>query len=128
MAKTLTDAVFDATLDAIADAGDRLFVCSAQPTNYTEASSTYALADHVMTEGDGGGDYTIANGDASGRKLTVAQQTAITVDASGTATYVAICDSVGAVLLAVSTCTSQAVTAGNTLTVEAFDIELADPT
>ena len=127
MAKSVTDAVLDAALDHVADAGDRLFVCSSEPTNYTEASSTYMLAQHTMTEGDGGGDYTIANGDTSGRKLTVSQQADISITNSGTAGHVCIADSVGTVLLIVTTCTSQALTSGNTVTVPAFDMEIADP-
>lgn len=124
MGKFANDSVMDAALAKIAT-GTILTVCSAQPTNRTEATSTYKLADVVMTAGDGNGDYVIANGDTSGRKVTVQQQTDIPVDSSGTATHIAICD--GSNLLLVTTCTSQALTAGNTVTVPAFDDEIADP-
>ena len=62
MAKFAVDAVIDGTLDVYA-AATRLFICSAQPANYTEASSTYALADVTIDSGD----FTKANGDTSGR-------------------------------------------------------------
>lgn len=124
MAKSVHNDVLDAALDEIATC-DRLDVCSTQPTNLTEATSTYSLADVTLTAGDGNGDYTIADGDASGRKLTVAEQADITVDADGTAQHIALSD--GASLLYVTTCTSQALTTGNTVTVPAFDIEIADP-
>jgi hypothetical protein len=73
MAKTVHDDVLDAALDKIATA-NVMTLCSAQPTTRTEAITTYMLADVTMTVGDGNGDYTIANGDASGRKLTMTAQ------------------------------------------------------
>lgn len=124
MAKFANDSVMDAALAKIAT-GTILTVCSAQPTNRTEAVTTYKLADVVVTAGDGNGDFTIANGDTSGRKVTVAQQDNVPVDTTGTATHVAICD--GSSLLLVTTCTSQSLTAGNTVTIPAFDDEIADP-
>jgi hypothetical protein len=120
MAKWINDSVLDALLDAIA-AGTILTVCSAQPATRAEAVTTYRLADVVIDSGD----FSKANGDASGRKVTIAQQADVPVDSSGTATHIAICD--GTNLLLVTTCTSQALTAGNTVTIPAFDDEIADP-
>ena len=128
MAKFALDAVLDALLEAIANAGDRLFVCSAQPTTYAEASATYMLAQHTMTEGDGNGDYTLGDGAVNGRKLTVTAQATINVTNTGTALFVAICDSVAQTVLAVTTVTSQALTSGNTVSVPAFTLTVADPT
>lgn len=127
MAKFIHDDVLDTLLSAIADNTKRITVCSQQPTTYTEGNSTYALADVTTTEGTGGGDFSIANGDTSGRKLTVAQQADVPIDASGTATHVALLDVDNSKLLAVATCTSQALTSGNTVTIPAFDIEVSDP-
>jgi hypothetical protein len=124
MAKFANDDVMDAALAKVATC-TRMDVCSTQPTNLTEATSTYSLADVTLTAGDGNGDYTIANGDASGRKVSVAQQANIDIDSSGTAEHVALSD--GSDLLYVTTCTSQALTAGGTVTVPAWDIEIADP-
>ncbi|HET8708938.1 MAG TPA: hypothetical protein VFL85_01515 [Candidatus Saccharimonadales bacterium] len=124
MAKAANDSVLDALLAKIATATS-LTVCSAQPTTRTEAVTTYKLADVTLTAGDGNGDFTIANGDTSGRKVTVAIQSDIAIDASGTATHVALCDASS--LLFVTTCTSQALTASNTVTVPAWDIEVGDP-
>lgn len=122
------DDILDLLLDGLANSGDRLCVCSTEPTTYTEATSTYKLAIHTLTAGDGNGDWTIANGDASGRKLTLAEQAAISVDATGTAAHIAIADSGNSKLLFVLNCTSQSLTQGNTVTVPTFDIEVADPT
>jgi len=128
MAKFLHDDNSDAALDYIADNGDKLFVCSAQPTTYAEASSTYALADHDLTVGDGNGDYTIANGATDGRKVTLAEQATIAIDTTGTATHVAICDSATGKVLAVFTLSSSAsLTSGNTVTVPALVTTYRDP-
>lgn len=126
MAKYSSDSVMDAALDVIATA-TLLTVCSAQPTTYAEASSTYKLADIALTAGAGNGDYTLANGDTSGRKLTIAQQANVDIDSSGTATHVALSISGSSTLVYVTTCTSQALTAGGTVTVPAWDAEIADP-
>lgn len=120
MSKWANDSVMDAALDKIAT-GTVMVACSAQPTTRAEAVSTYALADVTLDSGD----YTKANGDTNGRKVTIAQQTDITVDTGGTVTHVAICD--GSNLLYVTTCTSQVLTAGNTVTFPAWDIEFSDP-
>lgn len=131
MAKWINDSALDAALAYIAGTSGgnarALTACSAQPTTYAEGYTTYKLADIALTPGSGEGDFTIANGDSSGRKLTTAQQSNVTVDTSGTATHVAIVDTVGEVLLAVTTCTSFALTAGSTVTFPAFDFEIADP-
>lgn len=126
MAIFAPDATLDGMLDYIADNCTRVTICSTQPTTYTEANATYALADVTVTAGAGSGDFTIGNGDTSGRKLTLLQQTGVTVDASGTAQHIALLDVTGTALLAVTTCTSQSVTSGNTATINAFDLELRD--
>lgn len=126
MGKTQHDDVLDAMLDYIADNCDRLVVCSTEPTTYTEADATYKLADITLTKGDGSGDYVIVDGDASGRKLTVAEQADVDVDTTGDAQHVALLDVTNSKLVYVTTCTSQSVTQGNTVTIPAFDIEVAD--
>lgn len=126
MAKSINDTVLDGALDVIAT-GTEITVCSAQPTTYAEAHTTYMLANHVLTPGDGNGDFTISDGDASGRKVRVTQQADITITNSGTATHVAITVTGTSTLLLVTTCTSQALTSGNTVTIPAFDDEIADP-
>lgn len=121
MAKSVNNTVLDAMLDEIAT-GTEMTLCNAEPTDLTEATTTFALADVTLS----GGDYTNADGDTNGRKVTIAEQATITVDTTGTGTHVALND--GSILLYVTTCTSQAVTATNTITFPAWDIEVADPT
>lgn len=123
MGKALHDDVLDGVGNYIKSNCTRITVCSAQPTTYTEGNATYALADVTVD----GTDFTLANGDVSGRKVTVAQQASFTVDTSGTATHVAYLDVTNSKLLGCTTCTSQALTAANTVTVPAHDVEVADP-
>lgn len=104
-----------------------MVVCSAEPTTFTEANATFALADVAMASGD----YTIANGDGGGntpRKITMAAKNGVNVDASGTATHVALIDTVNSLLLEVTTCTSQALTSGNTVNFPSWKIEISAPT
>ena len=124
MAKYVLPAVLDTMLEEIAEA-TTLVVCSTQPTTRAEAVTTYALADVAVTPGSGNGDFTLANGDTSGRKLTVGIQSDVPVDTTGTAQHVALVDATR--LLYVTTCTSQAVTSGNTVTIPAWDIEVSNP-
>ena len=125
MAKATPDAVLDVMLTDIATS-TILHVCSAQPANYAGIAAV-SLADIVLTPGDGNGDFAIAN-HTSGRKLTVSQQAAIDIDASGTATHIAL--AIGGatdVLKQVTTCTSQALVDTGTVTVPAYIISVADP-
>lgn len=124
MGKAIPDAVLDLPLIEIAT-GTRVVVCSGEPATFAGIAAV-ALADVTVTAGDGNGDWTIANGDASGRKLTLAQQADVPIDTTGTATHISIDDGVD--LLAVTTCTSQALTDTGTVTIPTFDIEFSDPT
>lgn len=124
MAKSMNDAFADAAFDYL-DQSTTMVACSAEPTTYTQATSTFALADATMTADT---DYTKANGDTSGRKVTIAAKSSITVDTSGTATHIALARVEDTTLRYVTTCTSQALTAGNTVNFPAWDIEIADPT
>jgi len=123
MSKATDDAHIDAMLASIATS-TTLHVCSAQPANHAGIAAV-TLANVTMTAGDGNGDYVIANGDSSGRKLRVLVQTAISITGSGTATHVVL--TTGS-LIYVTTCTPQGLTAGGTVTVPEWDIEVADPT
>jgi hypothetical protein len=124
MAKFTADAVLDAALAKVATS-TRLTVTSAQPANFAGIAAVL-LASVTMTAGAGNGDYTLADGDVSGRKLIVLAQNGVSVTASGNATHICLDD--GTTLLQVTTCTSQALTSGNTVNVPAYDIEFADVT
>lgn len=123
MAKSLSDAVLDGALDVAV--GDQISVCSAEPTTYTQAITTFKLA---ISTAVAGGDFVNANGDTSGRKMTVAEQAATAIDSTGTATHVAITNLSGTLLKVVTTTTSQALTSGGTVDIGTFKLEIADPT
>lgn len=125
MAKWSLDANMDAMLANIADNCDELHVCSSQPANFA-AIAAAELASVALTLGAGNGDYTLADGDTNGRKLTVAAQSGMSITASGTATHIALSNGTDT-LYYVTTCTSQALTSGGTVDCPAFDIEVADP-
>lgn len=125
MGKSVHDNVLDAAFNYVKNNCTRQVACSTQPTTFAEANTTYALADVTMAPGD----FTVANGDTSGRKITVAAKAGVLIDTTGTATHIALLDVVNSVLLFVTTCASQAVTANGTNTVNfpAWDDEIADP-
>lgn len=123
MAKQAPDPVMDAAFDYI-DQCDRMYVCSAEPANFAGIAAV-TLATATMTPNT---DYTKANGDTSGRKVTMAAKNGVSVSASGTATHIALGLTTDSTLRYVTLCTSQALTSGNTVNIPAWKIEIADPT
>ena len=121
MAKSVHDNVLDGAADVL-DQANIMTACNAEPTTRTEAITTFKLADIAVTPDT---DFTKANGDTSGRKVTVAAKSGVAIDTTGTATHVALCDDTR--LLYVTTCTSQALTSGGTVDFPAWDVEIADP-
>ncbi len=139
MAKFVLDAVMDEALNYIKNNSTNVVVCNGQPTTYNEAMTNKG------TTVAGGGtarrlghstlsstELTVANGDTSGRKVTLAQKTGINIDVTSTgADHVALVNTstAGNELLLVTTISSpQTVNSGNTATVNAFDDEIRDPT
>jgi len=120
MAKWQNDAMLDAALSYISSNATELYVCTAQPTDRANAIAT-ALTGAATPSFTGP-----ANGDTSGRKLTVDQEPDISITGNGDATHIALCS--GTLLLYVTTCTTQTLTSGGTVTVPAWDIEIADVT
>lgn len=123
MAKQAPDATIDAMFDYV-DQCNIMHVCSAEPANYAGIAAV-SLASVALTPDT---DFTKANGDTSGRKVTIAAKNSVSVTASGTATHIAIARSTDSTLRYVTTCTSQALTSGNTVNIPAWKIEVADPT
>lgn len=124
MAKSVHNDVLDAALNVILNNCTRITLCSAEPTTYTEAITTFMLLQQTVTAGA----FSIAEGDVSGRKLVVAAQTGITPTNAGTATHVALCDVSGTKLLAVTTMTSKVLATDDLVDIATFDLEIADPT
>jgi hypothetical protein len=124
MAKFAHDDVLDSLFNLIKNSADTITytLCSTQPTTRTEAVTTNMLASTTLNKTT---EITIANGDTSGRKMTISAKTAVSVTNSGTGQHVAICDSTR--LLFVTTTGSQAVSAGGTVDIGAWKDEVADP-
>ena len=128
MGKSAHDDVLDAIGNYFKTNGKKMTACEGEPTTYEHANSTKgtgtgkALAD-ITLDSD---DYTLAN-DTSGRKATIGEQADVTIDASGDADHVAIVDTTNEKLLYVTTCTSQTLTAANTVTFPAWKINIEDP-
>jgi len=114
----MTDAMIDGGLDKIATC-TTLTICAGQPTSYADIAAK-ALASTPLTASD----FTKANGDTSGRKVTIAAKSGISITATGTADHVVIDDGVDYV---VTTATAQALTAGGTVSTPAWKDEVADP-
>ena len=123
MAKALPTATNDGELDIIATATE-IVVCSAQPTTYTEAHTTYKLAATTLS----GGDFTKAAGSPDGRKVTIAAKSGVSISNTGTATHVALTITGSSTLVLVTTCTSQSLTSGGTVDIPAFVFNAGAPT
>jgi len=110
----------------------RICVCSSQPNATTDAEGKY------MSTGKGAMlamstspslSSTHGTGDVSGYKMTWAQEANIAVSgSSGNATHVVLLNHTSSQLLFITTCNSKALTTADTVTVPAWDIEIAAPT
>lgn len=126
MPKVMPDATADTFLDYITSA-NAVHVCSTLTTGATYASVTAAsLATTSLTTGDGNG-WTVTN-DTSGRKVTVTGKSNVAISASGTANHVALVVTGTSTLIYVTTCTSQALATGGTVTIPAWKVNIQDPT
>lgn len=140
MAKNVHDNVLDAALNYVGSNAVRLVVLTAEPTGssaYTNAqtnydSSGYRLAEATISASDFTGP---ANGDTSGRKITVNAQSSMSINgvtSSANATHVALVkvssSASSQLVLYTTTCTSQTLTGGNLVNTPAWDIEIRDPT
>lgn len=120
----LNDTVLDNGLQYIVDNGVRLDVCSQEPANYTEATSTYTLGNKAGLTPTGP-----ANGSPSGRAVTIPAITDGSITGTGTASHWAFSktSATAALLAAQSLASSQAVTNGNTFSLDAITITIPDP-
>ena len=121
MGKYCNPTVIDAALNYVKNNVNVETVCSQQPTTRAEAITTYKLAAVTIDDTD----ITLANGDVSGRKGTVAEQDGVTVDDTGEGNHIALCSA--SALLYVTTCTPQQLTAGNAIKIPVWDFEIEDP-
>lgn len=117
----ISDEVFDQGLDYADTNGTRIDICSQEPTSYAEATSTYTLGNKT-----GLNTGATQNGATDGRRVIVPAITDGSVTGTATATHWALTDG-SAILVATGALTSsQAVTSGNTFTLDAISITIRD--
>ena len=118
--KIIPDATLDLQLDQLE--GTNIHVCKEpQPTDFASIAAV-ELAGQVIA-----GSYVKADGDVDGRKTTCPQQLDVNITADGDATSIVISNGSN-LLICSTTCTTQTLTSGGTVTIPAWDAEIGDPT
>lgn len=119
----LANSVLDNLSSLITDAS-HLYLCSAEPTTYVEATSTLALANKSGLSFVGPVDRAASGG---GRKVTVQAITDGSITVSGSATHWALVKASTTTLLATGALSSSFSTAGaGYFTLPSFDIGVPD--
>lgn len=114
----IADRILDLGLNVLSTEANRLDICSSEPADFTAATTTASLGNKTSLSVGSPAART-----PDGRKVTVALISDGVVDGTGTAAFYAITDTANNRLLATgSLSASQAVTSGNTFTLDAFDI------
>lgn len=116
----IADTVFDNGLTVVDTNGTRIDICSTEPTTYTEATSTYTLGNDTVNTG------APENGATDGRRVIVPAITAGTVSGTGTAAFWALTDGSSVLYATGALSASQAVTSGNTFSLDAVSITIRD--
>jgi glutamate synthase domain-containing protein 2 len=121
MAKFASDFVLDASLSVVSQA-TRMVATVGQPTTYAAADAG-KLVEAVMAPAD----FSVADGDISGRKVAVAAKLGLDVLTPGTADHVALLDAANQRLLYVTTCPAQLLPGGGTVNIAGWNVEIGDP-
>lgn len=122
MTKLFDDSVPDAALNAIKNGATSMIVCAGDPADLASAQAA-ELASVAMAPAD----YTVANGDASGRKVTAGAKSPVT-SAGGTPTHLVHVDATK--ILLKTECSLQgggSLGVGQTINIPAHKLEIADP-
>lgn len=113
----LTTYILDSALAKFTSEANRLDICSQQPLNYEQATSTYSLGNKTGIEVSSPSPRT-----PNGRKVVISSIADGIVTKNGTAKYWAITDSTNSRLLATGEMPEQSVSNGNQFKTQAFDI------
>jgi hypothetical protein len=118
----INDYVLDLALSYIDISANRLDICSTEPTNFSQATSSLTLGNKT-----GISVSAPTNRTPDGRKVTVSAITDGTITGNGTAAFWAITDTANSRLVATGSLgTPQVVTSPNTFTLQSFDIGIKD--
>jgi hypothetical protein len=133
MAKSISHAALDAAFAYIAERGDTLVLCAGAPESAEEALTPAGeggrmLGRAAMVPGLGNGDFSLAPGVTSGRRLVVRGRERVAVVASGCADHLAlVAAATGEVLVVTELAEPCEMHEGGTVTVRGFSDEIADP-
>lgn len=116
MAIIIPDAQLDVALNDIKNNANILHLCSAQPANYAGIAAV-SLGSVALTSSD----FTVGDGDTSGRKITVAEKS-VSITATDTVNHIVVADSTNSLIKGITTCPGASVTSGETKIVAAFDL------
>ena len=117
----IADTVFDNGLTTLDTNGTRVDICSSEPATYGQATSTTSLGNAAVNTG---APQNASSG--TGRSVEVPAIGNGSVTASGTATHWALTNGTNTLYATGSLAASQAVTSGNTFTLDAFEIIIRD--
>lgn len=119
----LNDRVYDNGLTVLDTEANVLHICSALPTTYAQATSTYTLGNKATPTVSAPGAGT-----PNGRQVTVSEITDGTVTGTGTASHWALVDTANSRLLASEALSAtQAVTNGNEFRLTSFTVRIPAP-
>jgi len=116
----INDEIFDGGLDYADTNGTRIDITSQEATTYAEATSTYTLGNDTVNTG------APEAGAVDGRRVIVPAITAGSVTGTGTADTWALTNGSNELLATGDLSSSQAVTSGNTFTLDAISITIRD--
>lgn len=120
----LANTILDDGVQYAVTNGSRIDICSSEPATYAEATSTNTLGNETGLTLTGP-----ANAESgTGRAATVPAITSGSVTGTGTATHWALTDGASELLATGALTSSQAVTSGNTFTLDAIELIIRDAT
>jgi hypothetical protein len=115
----INDEVFDQGLDYADTNGTRIDICSSEPATYAGIAAV-TLGNATVNTG------ATQNGATDGRRVIVPAITTGSVTGTGTATHWALSDGTAILVATGPLSASQAVTSGNTFTLDAISITIRD--
>ena len=124
MAKYSCDEMLDPGLSYLRANANKMYICSAYPTTYTEAGTTYLLASVDLELGYWTGPYSDAN---DGRVLGLKQFNSVPVTGTGVRTHVAFCNSTSSKIIHVTECVNEYMESGDTCYIPATEITYPQP-
>ena len=119
----IADVVRNSGLGYLTTNGTQINICSAEPTTYSIATTAGTSSLGIKTSASTG---AAQDGAVDGRRVIVAAITDGSVTNTGTATYWALTDGASELLAYGDLSASQAVTSGNTFTLDAISITIRD--